>query len=410
MLFSSRLNMDVLNIAPWLPEPIAPDNITDLQSVALAGEGLATEIALSHDESTLAIRTTMGFYLQPAQDLNAQAQFIGSPDPSTGTVVQHFEYTNDNRLLVFSASERAYTLYEWNTETQTFVALHERISPRGADLDFSMSFTHIDISPDGTQLALSYCLPGGHYIAVTSVMVSQIQCGDAGDSEIVIADISRDGIDDDAETTMLDLYLSDTPQGFMAFSADWAYMAYVEDNVIMLRDMMTDETRTVVSISSSGFRFGFNTTLTFSPDGEYLAFKGSLDGELEVWAVDDLLAVEDDPFVYRIQTDTWSSISNAEAIFHPQTNDLIVSDSNRILIRSSEDLRRLGHFDSSWRTTDIALTEDGTILYGLSQTGFLQVWSWDDRSLRDSTDRFGTNPYTEFVFSPDDNYFVNYSS
>ncbi|MEO1165857.1 MAG: WD40 repeat domain-containing protein [Chloroflexota bacterium] len=46
----------------------------------------------------------------------------------------------------------------------------------------------------------------------------------------------------------------------------------------------------------------------------------------------------------------------------------------------------------------------------MSQTGFLQVWSWDDRSLRDSTDRFGTNPYTEFVFSPDDNYFVNYSS
>lgn len=108
---TSTLALPVLAGTPVpLPqEPITPDNVDQIQQLAMWGKGRIEQLAYSPDGKILAVGTTAGVWLYNAETL-VQLRFI-----NTGNFVGSLAFTSDNQKLVTDVG--ASTLATWDVAT-----------------------------------------------------------------------------------------------------------------------------------------------------------------------------------------------------------------------------------------------------------------------------------------------------
>lgn len=307
---------------PLPQEPITPDNVDQIQQLAMWGKGRIEQLAYSPDGKILAVGTTAGVWLYDAETL-AELRFI-----NTGNFVGNLAFTEDGRELVTDVG--ASTLMTWDVTTgekldsvrvrDGFVSSGAGSSPQSvfsteanllaATLDdytvslwevatgkhiqtvrSNSSLENLAISPDGTLLATgdysettiwevqtgkpSYSLPGSKYSLAFSTVngIVMLLTASRNEDKISLWD-ARSGI-------MVKTLDEPNAISSASFSPDGKLLALSIDNEIRLW-RITDGT--LLQTWTTGPKY-FARNLVFSPDSKILN-SGSPDGTVQRWNTD----------------------------------------------------------------------------------------------------------------------------
>ncbi|PJF40367.1 MAG: hypothetical protein CUN54_05555 [Phototrophicales bacterium] len=121
---------------------ITSTNAASLQELARFGRGEVFDLAYSADGTTIAVATTLGIWLYPANNLGTTTDpTLIASENSAGVITM----SNDGQLLAFS-DDRLIRI--WNIASNAQVAI---LSIGGSARPRALAF-----SPDGTQLAVGY--------------------------------------------------------------------------------------------------------------------------------------------------------------------------------------------------------------------------------------------------------------
>ncbi|GAB5491609.1 MAG: hypothetical protein Phog2KO_18240 [Phototrophicaceae bacterium] len=382
------------------PEPIAmssrdvitPRNISQAENVLTFGNGHANYIALSPDDRTLAVASTTGIYLHDAQNINAEAQYIGAPSEE----IRYIEYTDNGELQIVTVYDNLLGFYQWDEATNDFIALY------GSTGMSERVIQHIDISPDGNQLLIATCQGNNGIFFVAPYSY----CQSPAIANIQLIDLNNP----DNEVT---IPIESASNSIVAVNPDWSQLAYFDNGFIRLYDVATGNSKSVVELlptTNNIFLSGLPNelwSLYFTSDGSELGFLATANAEFEVWSVDAMNEVNDETWFIR-QVDvltlpsTWTSILSV----HPQTNDRLVSRDNSIDVLSTDDTR-LEEFTDIWQIRFIKFSSDGERVYTLGATGEIQVRDWSSREQIASNIDYTLSTYMTPTISDDGQLIVN---
>ncbi len=399
MIFVSAPQIDflapILNLReePLQLEPIHADNITRLEMIDSKGQGQAYRMALSPDNQSLAISTNTGIHLHDANDLSAEAQFIGTP--GIGGVL-HMEYADNGDLYVIGWIEiEKVGIYRWERESEQFQLIEY--------LDADWRIQSIDLSPDGNYLLYSTCAgEGGWYPALTLFLV----CTGPATVEIHILDL-RDF------SNNITISPEKSSNVAVSMSPDWSQLAYYNNGVIYLYDMATGETRPVIETRIGTILPDYpdarnSAMLHFTPDGNQLGFLRVSTGKFHSWSLEELNTVDiENPFTLLTDAPTEDDLYASSIIFHPVSNERLLVRSDSIVVYPADDERQITELRHVGQVRNLLMNSDGSRLYVMGTTGVVQVLDWESRERIEINLNYSTGYNSEITFSQDSTSFVN---
>lgn len=373
---------------------ITPDNISQAELIASTGQGHAYRIALSPDNRTLAIATHSGIYLHDANDLNAEAQFIGMP----GRSVYYMEYTDNGDLYVLGwADTEEMGIYWWEGEPNQFQLIDY--------LNADWKIQTVDFSPDGNHLLYTTCVgDGGWYPSLMSFLT----CTNPSTIEIHIFDL----VNSDNNISIIP---DNSANVRVNMSPDWSQLAYYDDGFIYLYDMATGEAHPVIEtqigtiIRSDYPDFRNSAILHFTPDGREVGFLRMSTGIFHSFLVDELNQVNiENPFTLLTDAATIEDLTSL-LVFQPISNERLITRSDSIVVYSPEDEALITEFRQVGQVRDMLMNSDGSRLYVMSSTGLIQTLDWETRERIDINLDYSIGYNSVFTFSQDSTFFVNNS-
>ncbi|MGB7339835.1 MAG: WD40 repeat domain-containing protein [Phototrophicaceae bacterium] len=382
------------------PQPIAissrdvitPRNISQAENVLTFGNGHANYIALSPDDQTLAVASTTGIYLHDAQNINAEARYIGSPSEE----IRYIKYTDNGDLLVVNVFDDLLGFYRWDESSNNFIALYGSTGMSGKVIQ------HIDISPDGNQLLIATCEGnnGVFFVATYSY------CQSPAIANIQLIDLNNP----DNEVT---IPIQSASNSIVAVNPDWSQLAYFDNGFINIYTIATGETKRIIEIArdtSSSARVELPTgklwSLAFTPDGSEFGYLGALNDNFIVWSVDELNQVEDGWYGSVANDSEFFNSSSMILTFHPHKNERLVIRSDSIDIFSVDDMQ-LDGFEDTLQAREIVFNSDGEQVYILGTTGEIQVHDWATRSQITTNTDYNLSTYMTPILSDDGQLIVN---
>lgn len=371
---------------------ITPDNISQVEVIAQSGKGHARSMALSPDDATLAIANDNGIYLHDANDLNAEAQFIGMP----GRSIYHMEYADNGDLYVVGWENiEEMGIYRWEGAFNQFQLLDY--------LNADWALQTIDLSPDGNHLLYTTCVDEGVYY---TTLASFLTCTSPPTIEINILDLTnRDNIN---------IVLENSANVTVGMSPDWSQLAYYDEGIIYLYDMATGDIHPVIETqlgTHSSYIDSSNVAmLHFTPDGSELGFLQVSTGKFQSWSVAELnqLAIENPLSLQTDRTLVYDS-DTSQLLFHPINNTRIISFNDSIASYSSQDGSQIAEFSQTGYVRNMLISADGEQLYVLSSTGLVQIFDWETYERIDQVLDYSINRDNHYEFSPDGKLFINTS-
>ena len=377
--------------------PITTDNIAQAEMIASEGKGHAYRMTLSPDDSTLAIGTSTGIYLHDAHDLNAEAQFIGTPS----NYIQYMEYSDNGDLYIFTSYLNGAGLHRWDAEQNQFMAIYDFANSTSDDYQILQS---IDLSPDGSQLMLVSCIESNSYFVEGSFLP---QCAQLPTARIEIIDLNN--LDNSFE-----IVPDNTANIIPAMTPDWLQLAYFDSGIIYIYDMVTGETHPVIEtdpdLSQSRPFSGNAASLHFTPDASRLGFLRMSSGKYDSWSVVELNQVDiNNPFIIPMDGSSVPDTVASLLIFHPITHDRLVSRSDSIMIYSAEDESRMRELRRVGQPRDMTMNSDGSRLYVLSSSGAVQALDWETQERININLDYAISDNTDITFGVKSQLFVNNS-
>jgi WD40 repeat protein len=346
---------------PIPTEPITPENVDQIQELAIWGKGRISQVAYSPDGKVLAVGTTAGVWLYDAETLNIQ-RFIQTErevlamafSPGGETITVHLE--GDVR------GQGGKIISRWNVETGEL----EGVWQVGVQ-----NLWRVVFAPDGKNLA------------------SVLEDGQVGlwdiESGRLLAAL---GVDSDPRRRI----------GAPAFSPDGKLLASEGPNLtIRLWAVETGQlVRTLSGHPDAQMVHPTIRQLTFSPDGRLL---GSEADVTRVWNV------EMGELLYTLE-------GQARGMVFSPDGDQIATDGEDSVIQlweveSGQRLQTLvGH---SRGIIKLTFSPDDAILASAGGDKTVRLWNIETGSLQATLEGY-TDTITDIVVSPNDTIFVSYFS
>jgi WD40 repeat protein len=403
VLFVSRMPngapLSTMQEAWQMREPITPENINLLEPLLTIGYGQAEAIALSPDNNTLAVGTSLGLYLHDAHNLAAEPVFLGMPsDFETSLaapyhrIVRYIGYTEDGRLFTLLAKSEEITLYEWDEASKSFLDRFTLGQPW-------LIPQVVRINGDGTRLLLGTCsMENGMYGDFCQThSLARIQLVDLLNGEDVFFRIPRR-----------------MSNAIATVNPDWTKIAFEEESRIKLYDLASGETQDLLLIGNAeGNRDQVMDSdemhsLHFSPDGSKIGILDATTSPMDWWELSEL---EAEP---RTVGQYGTSMYFGDGVYYPNrpvpalnpvTEQYLFASDIGLVIYDFGANRPSALIPSDSRPRDYQVSSDGQSLYTLDQTGLIRVWDWDDAAQTDMSLRYGIGSNYEFSISADGNLF-----
>jgi WD40 repeat protein len=405
-LFFSRMPQAQPLQEPLFPrEPITPENAGNLVPVLSLGNGFALTMALSPDNNTLAVGTSVGIYLHDAHDLTLPAHFLPFPQHMELALLEQFfllDYSQDGALfLVVMSRELSIQVYKWDEEADAFADVYQQ--PTYGFLQ------KVDISPDGEQILITFCNSSSGGATLTPF----VHCIAPGYVSWRIIDMASGEI-------LHSAFPDNVSNAIVAINADWTQLLYQGDHQVRLFDLQTEEETVLLEIAEGRNEFlsyGEWYTdelhqLVFSSDGQQIGIlrdaQNEGDAPFEFWEISDLLDDETPRLIAAYNQD-----------FQEYTRPLLAFSQNQVLVSwqlgykvfNQADASLVSTVESDMLPNTLITSSDGQRVYTLGDTGVLRIWSMADGSVLSINTDYSINryPYSNeyFSISRDGNSFVN---
>lgn len=369
---AQSIDLDIL-------QPITTENINDLSLLTTLGDGDVQDVAWSPDGLTIAIAGSGGIHLHNADDLNAPARLLTTPDS-----VSSIDYSPDSTLL---AGIRDDDIWVWDATTGEVIQVISVARPGNSDY-----FVHnVMYSPDGNQLSVTVCTESVEdrtiYDPLCTAYEQHIYATATGEL-VQTLDVGN--------------------VRFVAFNPDWSLLAYTISNIngVYLLDVESGEEVGFVLPSTPS---GSNPILLFdfTPDGDDLIVTNRARvSTYERFTVADILESYDPTEVTTTISDEPQSFVSprlSNLFIDPDTEWFIkINDSGDIIIanflerNATETISRQG----SWYMNNIAINPDGSRILAV-QPSLLTLWDIDTQAELDRYQGYDTR-FHQFVFNQQD--------
>jgi WD40 repeat protein len=405
LLFISRMpNTNPMSVAreTWqMRDPITPENIHLAEPLLTIGYGHAEAIALSPDNNTLAVATSIGIYLHDAHNLEAAPRFLGVPEGIEVDVPFMFrffymEYSEDGRLFIFISSRREMALFQWDESSQSF------LKPFSLAQSGTMHPQVVDLSPDGTKLLLGACSNSnqgfGNFCPANSLVYIKVTELATGESLFFRSSHEADN-------------------AIVAMSPDWTTLAFQEDNQIKLVDLESQEMQTILVMEAAepvawdnygtAIPWYEMHSLYFSPDGTKLGVKDDIPATMNWWDIAELEVREEILTVPAFGNDSTVYFRRkAVAVISPLGEQYIIATDIGILGYDYFETHPSMRIESATEPISLLMSSDAETLYTLDDTGLIRVWDLVSEVLGVTSTRYGLGVDLDFTISPDSSTFI----
>lgn len=391
-----------VSLGTQMPAPglaLSADNLDQVVELARWGNGVITDAVYSTDGKLIAVATTLGVSVYPADTLDEMLYF------ETNASVNSIAFSPDGETIATGLSDNTVKL--WKASDGTLLKSLDGHTDETAKKDAKKAeVTGVAFSPDGSQLAggstdgtvsLWQVSDGSlvntlrnHTVNVSSVFFSpdgQALFSASWDGRVRMVNVS----DGKIVRSFGGLRLTDS-----TISADGKVLAAYDEGVYSLILWDVESGKKLQTIKGFALYAYGDLDMALSPDGQFIV-AGMHDHTAKIWSATS--GVAQNTFEDLKPEDGWYYIDFFTVNFSPDGQSLLMAGSNIIGIWDIKTGTLLNSAKiKSEAIYDTAFSPDGQILASVEGPN-INLWQFPDGGLRPSQEVMQSNGNVDF--SPD---------